>query len=385
MADTVDLNSIQEFRDEPAVFEEKAKEVAGIIHKAKHCILFTGAGISTAAKIPDFRGPNGVWTRQAQGREAPDCISMVAAQPTLTHNVMKNLVDDGSVKYIVSQNVDGLHLRSGIPQSKISELHGNTFLEVCWKCSEQYLHDYEVPNMSRGSACAECRQRVPHHCHCSGTRCTKCGAMLKDSIIHFGEGLPQKELELAFEHAALADVCIVAGSSLRVAPASEIPRIVARKKGGTLIIVNLQKTPFDSMCGVRAWGMMDEFFDIVQRELQVLRGGPSAASAQASSSVHSVRIVQTAERQPREGEDDWWKWSITVEPAEHVEWVTYKLHPSFMDSTITASRPPFEISRVGWGVFEVQLEIKVTDRKNTVKTTHMLDFSQPTTTTAVKL
>jgi len=136
MANTVDLNNITEY-DDTRTAEGAVKELAALLQNAKHAIVFTGAGISTSASIPDFRGPQGVWTRQAQGRSAPNCIPLQQAIPTVCHDMLARYVREGVIKYIVSQNIDGLHRRSGVPRDRISELHGNTFLEVCWSCDHQ--------------------------------------------------------------------------------------------------------------------------------------------------------------------------------------------------------------------------------------------------------
>lgn len=98
--------------------------------------MHTGAGISTAAGIPDFRGPNGVWTLESKGLKPSINISFDNAVPTYTHMALKKLCDTGHVKYIVSQNIDGLHLRSGVPRHCIAELHGNMYTEKCNTCEK---------------------------------------------------------------------------------------------------------------------------------------------------------------------------------------------------------------------------------------------------------
>ena len=112
--------------------QEKTKEdiikTAKIIQNAKHCVFFTGAGISTSAGIPDFRGPNGVWTQKAKGISIPRRMEKISL-PTYTHMAILKLMQLGYIKFLVSQNVDGLHLTSGIPEDKIAELHGNTHME----------------------------------------------------------------------------------------------------------------------------------------------------------------------------------------------------------------------------------------------------------------
>lgn len=105
----------------------------------------TGAGISTACGIPDFRGPNGVWTCQKYGRPLPKLdTTFASATPSLTHMCIVSLLSDGPAQYVVSQNVDGLHRRSGIPEPQLAEVHGNCFMERCPNCGTYYMRDFEM-------------------------------------------------------------------------------------------------------------------------------------------------------------------------------------------------------------------------------------------------
>jgi len=233
----------------------KIDTLAGLWREAKTVVFFTGAGVSTSAKIPDFRGPDGCWTAAAQGRAAPTSIAISQALPTACHMAILTLMrQEGKDSYCVSQNIDGLHRRSGMQADEISELHGNTFKELCWQCGAEYLRAFEVHGASHRS-CAECKSRVPHFCHCTPRTCA-CGARLKDSIIHFKESLPVEAVTKAFQWAEKADLCIVLGSSCTVSPACHVPRKVA-ENGGKLVIVNLQKTPLDSLSSLRIFAKTD--------------------------------------------------------------------------------------------------------------------------------
>lgn len=248
----------------------KAQRTAALVRAAKHVIVFTGAGISTSAGIPDYRGPDGVWTRKDKGLAPPTGTPMHVAMPTYTHRAIKALVDAGIIKHVISQNVDGLHLRSGVPRAKMSELHGNTYLAKCWGCGWEKLSDRRIRGVDRSRVCKECRSRVPHFCHCADMApCERCGGVLKDSIIHFGENLPEKDLSDAFEHAGAADLCMVLGSSCKVTPAADVPETVGNKKGDTLVIVNLQPTPLDELAALCCAYKIDDFMSVLMGELGI--------------------------------------------------------------------------------------------------------------------
>ncbi|KAK4163316.1 putative mono-ADP-ribosyltransferase sirtuin [Cladorrhinum sp. PSN259] len=252
--------------ESPEDIDRKAKLLADRIRAAKHFIVFTGAGISTSAGIPDFRGPEGVWTLKKQGRD--DEIkskggSAVKAMPTKTHMALVKLQDEGLLKYLVSQNCDGLHRKSGIRPEMISELHGNSNREYCAKCDKEYLRDFR--------AVAPYTKTVKDHR--TGRKCNDCGGNLLDSIINFGEFLWEDVLDKARKHSKKADLCLALGSSLTVPPANECPETVGRNRKGVLAICNLQETPIDFLCGDgksddgRVWGRTDDLMARVMEHL----------------------------------------------------------------------------------------------------------------------
>jgi NAD-dependent SIR2 family protein deacetylase len=138
------------------------------------------------------------------------------------------MMEKGYLKHIISQNVDGLHRKSGIPAEKLSEVHGNTNLEVCKKCNRGYMRDFRVRNA----------QKV--HDHKTGRKCdnVKCGGPLEDSIINFGENLNEEILDQGFFNGGKADLMLAIGSSLRVTPAADMAAETANKEG-SLVIINL--------------------------------------------------------------------------------------------------------------------------------------------------
>ena len=259
----------KEFFEKPEDLEAKCKELAELIKGSRHFVSFTGAGISTSAGIPDFRsgtgtvlktGP-GIWEKKAVGARAEKktkiTTPMNKAIPTWTHMSFVELFRSGYLKFLISQNIDGLHRRSGIPISKLAEVHGNTNLEKCKKCGKGYMRDTRVRNA----------QRV--HEHETGRKCDdpKCRGALCDSIINFGENLPEWELEEGFKQGNKADLMLAIGSSLRVTPAADMPRATGEKKGGKLVVVNLQRTPLDRYADICIHAMCDDVLKRVMGHL----------------------------------------------------------------------------------------------------------------------
>jgi NAD+-dependent protein deacetylase sirtuin 7 len=132
-----DLNSL----------EAKCKQLSEAILHSECCVVYTGAGISTSASIPDYRGPNGLWTKLDKGEQIkmPD-FSQV--EPTYSHMALSALMKLDKIKHIVSQNCDGLHVRSGLDRNKLSELHGNCFIEFCPECYHEYIRLFDVTEKS---------------------------------------------------------------------------------------------------------------------------------------------------------------------------------------------------------------------------------------------
>jgi len=229
---------------------EKIRQAAAILRQASHATALTGAGISTPSGIPDFRSPDsGMWTQYNPFevasiyafRQNPenfyDWVRPVAemilnAKPNPAHIALGQLEKAGIIKATTTQNIDGLHQKAG--SSIVYEVHGHLRQATCIRCYatesaepliRQLLQDGQVP------------------------QCRHCGGVIKPDVILFGEQLPVKVLIAAQTAARKSDVMLVAGSSLTVAPAGNLP-LLTQKNGGQLIIVNLSPTHLDELAQV---------------------------------------------------------------------------------------------------------------------------------------
>ncbi|MCE3051196.1 ditrans,polycis-polyprenyl diphosphate synthase [Datura stramonium] len=217
-----------EHYDPPHVLQDKIERLAVMIQKSKHLVVFTGAGISTACGIPDFRGPKGIWTLQREGKALPEAsLPFHRATPSMTHMALVELEKAGFLKFLISQNIDGLHLRSGIPREKLAELHGDSFMERCPSCGIEYMRDFEIETIGLKE---------------TARRCSK-------------DALPPKEMNPAERHCKMADVVLCLGTSLQITPACNLP-LKSLKGGGKIVIVNLQKTPKDKKASLFIHGLV---------------------------------------------------------------------------------------------------------------------------------
>ena len=241
-----DPEFMEEREEGSSTLNEKLDQLADWIRESRSTVVFTGAGISTSAGIGDFRGPQGAWTRRAKGLAPLRGTPTTKAVPTLTHMGIVSLVEEGLVTRVVSQNCDGVHIRSGLSHDSISELHGNSNIEYCIECGQKYLRDFA------------CRRVVRGRDHYTGRHCVRneCGGRLWDSTIDFGQNLPEEPLAKAYAASQDADLHIVFGSSLTVSPACDMPRIT-KETGGRLVIVNLQKTPLSNMADAHIFAKTD--------------------------------------------------------------------------------------------------------------------------------
>uniref|UniRef100_A0A8C9TW49 NAD-dependent protein deacetylase sirtuin-7 n=1 Tax=Scleropages formosus TaxID=113540 RepID=A0A8C9TW49_SCLFO len=249
--------------DDAEELRRKVSQLAVAVRGARHLVVYTGAGISTAASIPDYRGPNGLWTQLQKGRSV-STSDLSAAEPTLTHMSIRMLHKEKLVQHVVSQNCDGLHLRSGLPRHALSELHGNMFMEVCTSCSpaREYVRLFDVT------------ERTALRRHGTSRRCPQCGGELRDTIVHFGErGTLEQPLNWkgAMEAAAKADVILCLGSSLKVLKKYTCLWCMNKStdKRPKLYIVNLQWTPKDDLATLKIHAKCDDAMRLLMQELDI--------------------------------------------------------------------------------------------------------------------
>ena len=227
-------------------------------------VVHTGAGISTATGIPDFRGPKGIWTLQRAGAAIPKASCQFdRARPSLTHMALVELQRRGFVRYLVSCNVDGLHVRSGYPRGEMAELHGNCFAERCERCEAEYIRDFEMPSVGfkvTGRTCSnpKCRAR-------GGSR----PGRLRDQVLDWEDALPPKELRRAEKESRDATFALVLGSSLQITPSCNLPDKTVRGGKGALAIVNLQATPKDKKAKLVIHAKTDDVMSGVMRHLNL--------------------------------------------------------------------------------------------------------------------
>lgn len=218
------------------------------ISEKEKIVVFTGAGISTESGLPDFRGPNGVWTRRDKGLPPPKSTKpWHMVEPNAAHLAIVELQEMGKLDFLISQNVDNLHLKSGIKPDKIAELHGNTTLMRCLECDKQMSHEeagWDKKTWGSGYRTGPVYKHQPN--------CPSCGARIISSIVNFGDSLPEKELALAMKHSQECEVFFAIGSSLVVTPAAYMPDVALKNKA-KLILLNLGETPFDARAHVRVW------------------------------------------------------------------------------------------------------------------------------------
>jgi mono-ADP-ribosyltransferase sirtuin 6 len=248
--------------------ERQIEELSRWIVDSDHTIAFTGAGISTDSGIPDFRGPEGVWTRRDAGLPAPEWrVPRDRVAPNASHLSLVELQSLGKLQFLITQNTDNLHRRSGIRPDLLAELHGNGQLMRCTECARTYTREEVGWNRDRWGPGFRTQRPMPGQ-----PACHVCGGRLVSSVVNFGDSLPPGELALAEHHARQCDLMVVLGSSLMVQPAASLVGLAlkARKR---VVLINHGKTPYDRAVALRVWtGIGEVLPPAVERVRQALEG-----------------------------------------------------------------------------------------------------------------
>jgi len=250
------------------------EQVRAWVGAAKRIVILTGAGISTESGIPDFRGPQGVWTRDPEAEKLSDIRYYVAdpeirrkswqsrlghpawsARPNAGHAAIAELERRGKLHALITQNIDGLHQKAGNSAARVIEVHGTVHAAVCLSCGWKGPMQDTLERVRRGEP---------------DPPCARCGGILKSDTISFGQPLVAEVIDRAMNAAAEADLFISVGTSLQVYPiAGAVP--AAKRAGARVVIVNAQPTPFD---GTADAVLRDPIGEILPRIL----GGADAIS-----------------------------------------------------------------------------------------------------------
>lgn len=235
----------------PSPFDPVAlEEVAGWLREARSIVVLTGAGISTESGIPDFRGPDGLWTRNPDAERASDIRyyrsdpelrrrnwharatnGMWDVEPNDGHRALVDLADAANLTLLVTQNVDGLHQRAGSDPDRVVEVHGTTHRVKCLRCTYRAPMEDALVRVRAGEADPDC---------------PRCGYLLKSDTVAFGEQLDEADLTRAFAAAEAADLLLALGTSLGVQPIARLPA-AAHAAGARVVIANAQPTPYDGI------------------------------------------------------------------------------------------------------------------------------------------
>jgi NAD-dependent deacetylase len=250
---------------------EEIGRLAQLIIESKKVIVFTGAGISTESGIPDFRSPGGIWSRYdpedftiqkfLSGPAARKTIwkmsaesgLLTEAEPNPAHYAIAELYQLGKLDCVITQNIDNLHQKAGVPEDKVFELHGNTRWAVCLSCRRRFPMPEVLQRIREGV-------EVPD--------CPDCQGILKPGAVFFGEALPEETLREATRRSQNCDLFIVIGSTLVIYPAAYMPAY-AREAGARLAIVNLTPTPLDHYATVVIQGGAGEIMSGVMERVRL--------------------------------------------------------------------------------------------------------------------
>jgi NAD-dependent deacetylase len=236
------------------------------VDAAQAVTVLTGAGISTDSGIPDFRGPQGVWTKDPAAEKTstlehylndPEVRKRAwrnrlgspawTAEPNAGHRALVELERRGKLNTLVTQNIDELHQRAGSSPAKVVEIHGTMRHVVCWDCGERAPMERALERVRNG-------EEDPH--------CRSCGGILKSATVSFGQNLVPEDLARAERAALECDLLLAVGSSLTVYPAAAMVPL-AKQGGALVVIVNAEPTPFDGIADAVLRGSIGELLPAI--------------------------------------------------------------------------------------------------------------------------
>ena len=237
------------------------KDLNQFIERANNIVVFTGAGISTESGIPDFRGPQGVWKtttpiyfqdfisseevrRESWKRKFSNKDIIKKAKPNIGHLAVAKIINSNDSAHLITQNVDNLHQDAGVPQSKITEIHGNATYASCLNCDIRYeLGPIKKVFLDEGI--------IPS--------CSECGGIIKQATISFGQSMPEIGMQIAQMKIVKCDLFITIGTSLVVYPVAGFPKL-AKEIGAQLIIINNEPTYYDHIADLVIHQQIGEVF-----------------------------------------------------------------------------------------------------------------------------
>jgi NAD-dependent deacetylase len=238
------------------------------IDQAQRIVALTGAGISTDSGIPDFRGPQGVWTKNPQAEKMATLQNYLAdpdvrkqawrsriespawrAEPNAGHRALVTLEHRGKLDTLITQNVDGLHLKAGSSRARVIEIHGTMRDVTCLSCGERAPMERAIERVRAGEEDPACRT---------------CGGILKSATISFGQSLVPEDLRRAELAAEGCDLLLAVGSTLSVYPiAGVVP--VAKRAGARVVIVNAEPTAMDDLADAMLQGSISALLPLMVR------------------------------------------------------------------------------------------------------------------------
>ena len=242
-----------------------------LIREANAITVLTGAGISTDSGIPDFRGPNGVWTKNPGAEKTATLQNYLSepevrrtawqnrvahpawtATPNAGHRAIVELERQGTLHALVTQNVDGLHQKAGSSAELVVEVHGTVHWTMCWTCGDRQPMDDVLARVRAGEVdpdCLACRGRGEH-------------GILKSDTISFGQNLVPDVIDRAMRAAEACDLLLAVGSTLQVYPvAGMVP--IARRAGAAVVIVNAEATGMDELADIVLRGQIGEILPVL--------------------------------------------------------------------------------------------------------------------------